>query len=60
MKNNKFFFGIGILLTIFGCAQFVPPTGGKKDEIPPKLLNTIPKNKATNFKGKEVELYFDE
>lgn len=45
---------------LLSCAQFVPPTGGKKDETPPKLVKSIPANKQTNFKGNEIELYFDE
>lgn len=45
---------------LLSCAQFVPPTGGKRDETPPKLVKSIPLNKQTNFKGNEVELYFDE
>ncbi|RYU95582.1 Ig-like domain-containing domain [Emticicia agri] len=45
---------------LLSCAQFVPPTGGKKDEIAPKLVRSIPANKQTNFKGNQIELYFDE
>lgn len=45
---------------LMSCAQFVPPTGGKKDETPPKLIKSVPVNKQTNFKGNQVELYFDE
>lgn len=46
--------------SIWGCAQFVPPTGGKKDEIPPKLISSNPKNGQRNFKEKSVTLAFDE
>ncbi len=52
-----------LLLTVFllfGCAQFVPPTGGKKDIAPPQLLSSFPENKSLNFKGKEINLTFDE
>lgn len=45
---------------IISCAQFVPPTGGKKDEIAPKLIKSIPANEEKNYKGKEFELFFDE
>lgn len=50
------------LLSIFlyQCAQMVSPTGGKKDEIPPKLVSSIPDNKATNFKENVISLTFDE
>lgn len=43
-----------------GCAQFVPPTGGKKDETPPELVKSIPNQKSTNYKGKEIVLEFNE
>ncbi|NNF22181.1 MAG: Ig-like domain-containing protein [Saprospiraceae bacterium] len=36
------------------------PTGGPKDETPPKLVSSIPADKSLNFKGKSVELVFDE
>ena len=38
----------------------VSPTGGKKDEIPPELVISIPENKATNFKENIISLTFDE
>lgn len=50
-----------ICLLIFGrCAQQVAPTGGKKDSISPKLIQSIPLNKTLNFKEKSLELFFDE
>ena len=45
---------------LFGCAQFVPPTGGKQDIIAPKLIKSIPPNEQKNYKGKTFELFFDE
>ncbi len=42
------------------CAQFVSPTGGKKDEVAPKLVKSIPPNEQKNYKGKDFELVFDE
>ena len=42
------------------CAQFVPPTGGKKDENPPKLISSIPKAEQKNYKEKTISLEFDE
>jgi hypothetical protein len=50
-----------ICLLIFGrCAQQVSPTGGKKDSIAPVLVESNPLNKTLNFKGRKVELFFDE
>jgi Bacterial Ig-like domain/Polysaccharide lyase family 4, domain II len=42
------------------CAQVATPPGGKKDSIAPKLIKTFPINQNLNFKGKEIELTFDE
>ncbi|WP_420155283.1 Ig-like domain-containing domain [Siphonobacter sp.] len=48
----------GILL--WGCAQQSSPTGGEKDLIPPKVVRIVPENQTINFKGRVVELEFDE
>ena len=45
---------------LYQCAQVVAPTGGKKDEIPPNLISSIPENKTTNFKENSIVLTFDE
>ncbi len=45
---------------IIACAQFVQPTGGNKDEIQPKLMNSIPTSEQKNFKEKTIRLEFDE
>lgn len=58
MKTNYLVILSSLLLS--SCAQFVPPTGGIKDEIPPKLLKTQPLNKTINFEGSTVSLEFDE
>ena len=49
-----------VAFTMSRCAQYVPPSGGKKDKIPPKLLSTTPKNQSTGFGGQGIELEFDE
>lgn len=56
----KYVFQIIIIALIYSCANITTPTGGPKDIRPPELLNSIPLNKQTNFKGKSVELIFDE
>jgi hypothetical protein len=48
------------LLLLTQCAQVVPPTGGPKDTTAPELLQTFPENKSLNFKGKSIQLIFDE
>jgi hypothetical protein len=47
-------------ILLIGCSQQIPPTGGKKDIIAPKLVSSLPFNKQTSYKGKTVELFFDE
>ena len=36
------------------------PPGGKKDTLAPKLVTSIPLNKSKNYKGKKLELTFNE
>jgi uncharacterized protein (DUF2141 family) len=48
------------ILFIISCAKQSSPTGGPKDTIPPKLLDSQPRNEAINFKGKTLELTFSE
>jgi hypothetical protein len=56
----KYILILASLLTIFSCAQFVPPTGGPIDKTPPKLLSSSPLTKTKNFKGRTINLEFDE
>lgn len=51
---------ISCSLIFVNCSQPISPTGGKKDTIAPKLLQSIPINKQVNYKGKTVALIFDE
>lgn len=48
-------------LFIQSCANIVAPTGGAKDEVPPKVIveKSTP-NFQTNFKKQRIELTFDE
>ena len=45
---------------LIGCAKRGSITGGLKDTIPPVLIQSMPKNFSTDFKGKEIKLVFDE
>jgi len=47
-------------LMLVACASQTTPTGGPQDEIPPVLMSSNPKNGQRNFKGKTLELNFDE
>ncbi len=43
-----------------GCANIIPPTGGAKDTIAPKLLLANPSDSTKNFSQKKIFLTFDE
>ncbi len=49
-----------MLLILIGCAQQVPPDGGQKDEIPPKVIGSKPINKTIQFNSEKAEIIFDE
>ena len=55
-----FFLFITTFLIIQSCAQMANPPGGKKDTLAPKLVTTIPLNKSKNYKGKKLDLSFNE
>lgn len=44
----------------YSCATIVPPTGGDKDNSPPKLIKTKPLNNSINTFPKKISLVFDE
>lgn len=51
-----------LLFYIFlsSCALQMPPEGGAKDVLPPKIISTQPENKSLNFSGKSIRIDFDE
>lgn len=55
-----FLSGMFIVLILQSCAQMANPPGGKKDTLAPKIRESIPLNKSRNFKGKKIELTFNE
>lgn len=57
MKKLNFLLFIWLLSS---CANIVPPTGGEKDIISPKLIKTYPENLHTNFVSEEILFSFDE
>ena len=42
------------------CAIQVPPTGGKKDIIPPKIVYSNPPNYTKNFSADKIKIIFNE
>lgn len=51
---------LALVFLIYGCANIVPPEGGKKDETPPELLSATPADSSLNIKPSKIELYFNE
>lgn len=60
MKNTCLAHIIFSFLLLNSCAIQVPPGGGEKDIIPPKLIKAEPPNYSTGFKGHDFKLDFDE
>jgi uncharacterized protein (DUF2141 family) len=61
--QNRFYntlFFISIALIIASCANRGSPSGGDKDVLPPEIIKSEPENYSTNFKGKEIRIYFNE
>jgi len=56
---NRTFLLPAVLLLFGACASVVAPTGGKKDETPPKLKEVIPPEQTVNFNSEKVVFTFD-
>ena len=62
-KSKYLFYCLSVLLTAFlaqRCANAVAPTGGPKDNTPPRVIEAVPENRSINFNGKKIEITFDE
>lgn len=59
-KSFAIIISLTCLFTMQRCAQVGPLTGGVRDTMPPKLVESIPPNRTTNFYEKEIILKFDE
>ncbi|MCM1376955.1 MAG: Ig-like domain-containing protein [Clostridium sp.] len=57
MKNIFWFI---ILLFLVACASIGNPSGGPRDEEPPRFVRSNPDPGATNFSGDQITLYFNE
>jgi uncharacterized protein (DUF2141 family) len=49
-----------IMILANSCANMIPPSGGPRDSLPPRLVIANPKDSATNVKTKNILLTFDE
>jgi hypothetical protein len=43
-----------------GCANIIPPQGGPRDSLPPRLLKASPGDSTRNFNGNRVTFSFNE
>ena len=62
-KTRHIFLWIGLIalaLCVSRCASVSMPTGGPKDTTPPKMTQSVPDNRLTDFQGKKIEISFDE
>lgn len=50
---------IPILIYFSGCANPLPPSGGPRDTIPPKIVEYFPQNGLTNYRENYVKIKFD-
>lgn len=58
---SKKYGSILMILCLIGCASVMPPGGGEKDTIPPRLLTEkSTRNEQTFFRPEEIILTFDE
>lgn len=63
MKKNRLLYHINVLVVLvvcISCATPIAPTGGPRDSIGPKILETSPITGTTNFKGRKFEFQFNE
>lgn len=44
----------------YGCANIIPPLGGARDSLPPRLLKATPGDSTRNFTGNKIIFTFDE
>jgi Bacterial Ig-like domain len=47
-------------ISLFSCANIIPPGGGPRDSLPPRLINSLPKDSAVNISTQNIVLTFDE
>lgn len=64
MKNVRHILLVALLavlsLAVVACANIGTPEGGPRDYTPPVMLRSNPAPGTVNFKGKKIEISFDE
>ena len=48
------------MILLLSCANIIPPGGGLRDSLPPKLVASLPKDSAINVTTQNITLTFDE
>lgn len=53
---------VSLLLIYYGsgCASIVPPSGGPRDSLPPKIVEVDPPNETKHFNKQKITFQFDE
>ena len=59
-RLNGIALGFVMIALANSCANIIPPSGGPRDSLPPRLVIANPKDSATNVKTKNIILSFDE
>ncbi len=61
MNKFKIILYLVLVLVIGSCANRAQgPTGGPKDETPPKVVRSVPEQGAVNFTKNVIQVFFDE
>lgn len=66
MRRTAFLFLLSLGFSVFwttvptGCANIIPPSGGPRDSLPPRLLSVSPRDSTRNFRGNRIVFTFDE
>lgn len=59
-SSLRLLYGLFLLALIYSCANIGTPNGGPYDEAPPRFVSSTPAPNQTNYKGKNIEILFDE
>ncbi len=61
LSRLSIFFGLLLFTAFFyQCGQPLPPMGGKRDSIPPRMIKSVPADSGTNVNANKIVLEFDE
>jgi hypothetical protein len=60
LASARYFLLFIILCISVGCANIVPPAGGKKDTTPPKRIAITPADSQLNTRVSKIEMHFNE